>query len=226
MQFSNLSRFWDLHVYWVDEDSALVPRKTILPGDKHLELTSEQHVWVLVASSNPAAEKRNHAAGLYDEGGILFQLDEKNSTKVNHDLSGDEALEDEEKIDFSPAVFVFRPASTSLVTGRCTSLIWIPWTSVSITQRAMIAETPKHKRRDDLQLRGVAKHRTNSNKSNNTNNISSNNNNNNNNNSIGEDSNESVSPHLHIQVIDTSLVAVQKRYSERMRSSLLTQQQP
>lgn len=125
-----------MHVFWIDPDGALVPRKTLSPGDRHIELTSHEHVWLVMADANAAAEKRNLTSGFRDEGGVLYDTNKKKSL-----------LEEEEKVDFSPVSLVIRPAITSLVADRCTNLIWVPWMSLSLCQKSHPAFVPIYKRR-------------------------------------------------------------------------------
>lgn len=114
LQFSNFSSAFDIHVYWVDEESALVPRIIVRPGVRHIELVSPEHAWIAVAvkhDSNSVAE----------EPGLLVDI----STKV--------------------AVLVLRPSLASIADNKCTTILWVPWSSISAKQGAHPAQIPKHK---------------------------------------------------------------------------------
>ncbi len=95
----------------MDEDGALVPRTEIKGGATHFELCSPEHCWVLVAS--PIVMHKTRGAHHFSEG------DERGA-------AGDAV---------SPAVMVLRPSPSSLVEGRCTSLLWSPRSSLSVSQR-------------------------------------------------------------------------------------------
>ena len=48
MQLAHLSSNWmSAELYWIDEGGALIFRKMLRMGDRHSELTSADHVWLL-----------------------------------------------------------------------------------------------------------------------------------------------------------------------------------
>jgi hypothetical protein len=48
MQLAHLSSNWfSAELYWIDEGGALIFRKLLRMGDRHSELTSADHVWLL-----------------------------------------------------------------------------------------------------------------------------------------------------------------------------------
>ena len=49
LQISNYSNKLDLHIYWIDDDSCLIPRTVVRTGIKHNELTSAAHIWLIIA---------------------------------------------------------------------------------------------------------------------------------------------------------------------------------
>lgn len=95
---------------WVDEDAALVPRTALTAGSIHFELCSTEHVWALVATRNTS----KHHKGAKDE--------------EKMDTDGFEP-------DVDPVVMMFRPTYSTMMAGRCTSVLWSPWSSMSISQR-------------------------------------------------------------------------------------------
>ncbi len=50
LQISNYSNKLDLHIYWIDDDSCLIPRTIVKTGIKHNELTSAFHTWLIIAA--------------------------------------------------------------------------------------------------------------------------------------------------------------------------------
>ena len=62
MQFTNYSSKWDVQICWIDEESAVVPRTRLRSGQKHFELTSPKHLWILIAT--PVDKK----TGRHDDG--------------------------------------------------------------------------------------------------------------------------------------------------------------
>jgi hypothetical protein len=186
IQFSNLSRYWNVHVYWVDPESALVPRKLVKAGGKHIELISADHVWVVVASANAAAEARNKAAGFRDAGGVLdpaYRPVGSNSLQASGSsvaTSSTAAVSEEERPDFSPVALLLRPAVTSLAADRCVSMLWVPWNSLSVSQRAHPLPQPKHK----VPVERIVKHR---------------------------DGGDPINPNMHLQIFDISNLSIQRR---------------
>ncbi len=112
MQVSNFSSGWTIEISWVDEDSSLVPRSEIKSGNTHFELCSPDHVWVLTATVTSANGHKSRAV-------------------QNGSGMGDEKSADPQ----SPLVVVLRASPSSMVDGRCTSVLWSPRCSLSVSQR-------------------------------------------------------------------------------------------
>jgi hypothetical protein len=119
---SNFSPVWDISLYWIDEDCALIPRGVIKAGSKHVELISSSHIWTVIATSNENLKKK------YDDS-------ENDSTVVTHD-----------GINTSNVVLIIRPSLSSIQNGKCTNLLWLPNRSITLTQTTFPSPKPDHKR--------------------------------------------------------------------------------
>ena len=109
MQVSNFSVRWLIEISWVDEDSALVPRAEVKSGSTHFELCAPEHVWVLTATGVNNSQKLKTSG---------------HSPTVNDVTCVDSAV-----------VMVVRASPSSMVDGRCTSVLWSPLCSLSVSQR-------------------------------------------------------------------------------------------
>lgn len=131
IQFSNLSKYWDLQIYWLDEEGSFISRnKTLLGGDKHVELTSALHTWVIIARANIAAQKRNN----------LLDLNNEDILKLKQQAKEDGVGSDawcylEERRNCGNLILAVKPCLTSILLDRCSNLVWIPWKSLSVSQR-------------------------------------------------------------------------------------------
>jgi hypothetical protein len=124
IQFSNFSSSWRLEVNWIDEDGAMVSRTEVKAGTCHFELCSSEHVWALVASPLNHGNKIGSSMSM---GSSLLVNKQSSEDGLQAGLS--------EVIDeLSPVLLVFRPSPGSLQTGKCASLLWSPWSSLSIAQ--------------------------------------------------------------------------------------------
>ena len=123
MQITNFSKRWELQVCWVDGDGSVVPRLTLKPGTRHVEVTSSKHLWILIAA--PVKSSHRHDE---DEGGNSSS----SSTKP-------------EIINTTSVCLLMRPSLASLAPRKCTSLLWTPWQAISVTQRIRPKLPPKHK---------------------------------------------------------------------------------
>ena len=117
MQLSHLSSSWALaDLYWVDERGFLVFRKQLRMGDRHCELTSADHVWLLNAVRQENSDYPS------------------SSSKHRGDSSSSE--------QFS---FIFQPCATALRRSKMTTVVWIPRKSVTLSQRDVTPSIPSHK---------------------------------------------------------------------------------
>lgn len=184
----------------MDEDGAMVPRTDILPGEKHLELTSEHHVWIVLATANAASQKRNFSAGFNEVGGVLDSnfaaVGTAAADPTGENGGGDKTglLSETERVDFSPVVMVVRAASTSLAPDRCISLIWVPWNSMSTSQSAHSIHMPAHKLPPERQLKATCNPRNRKFHLQND-----------------DDLGEPVQPSMHLQVFDVAVSSIQRR---------------
>lgn len=97
----------------MDEDGALVIRKSVDFGKTHFEYGSVEHVWAIVAT--PARPRTTRGS---------------ESDNNNNDL-------------LQPIILVFRPSHASLIEGKSTCLMWTPWQSLSISQRIYAKSSQK-----------------------------------------------------------------------------------
>ena len=109
MNFMNISLKWDIELFWVGEDSALISRSIMEQNENHVELLSSEHVWCLTA--------RRH------------DIDELESIPVVTD-------DDVEVQGLSSVSILFRPPKKSAenVIKRCIRVMWIPWVSLSFAE--------------------------------------------------------------------------------------------
>jgi len=121
---SNFSPVWDIHLYWIDEECALIPRATIKAGSRHVELISASHVWAVVASLNDNIKKK--------------QGDTENESVI---VDG---------INSSSVVLVIRPSISSIQQGKCTNVLWVPSRSITAMQTIHPAPKPQHKQNKDF----------------------------------------------------------------------------
>eukprot|EP01034_Spumella_vulgaris_P025933 gene25933-32443_t len=121
LQISNYSLGWNVEVNWIDEDCALVPRTDIKGGATHYELLSTDHVWALIATVNV----------------------EKSTKHKYHAITGEietENVDSAASLRHPPVVLLIRASHSSLQEGRCMSVTWSPYSSISVTQRVYAKE--------------------------------------------------------------------------------------
>lgn len=106
MNFVNVSTEWDVELFWVGEDSALVSRSILEENETHIELMSSEHVWCLTA--------RRH---------VIEDLEEVEGSDV--EIEGTSSVS-----------VLFRPPMKNLenVIKRCIRVMWIPWVSLSFAE--------------------------------------------------------------------------------------------
>ncbi len=131
IQFANFSSTWDVEVFWIDEDGAFVSRIKLGPGQRHVEMTSRDHVWCVVAQISEFLAKK------------LNQDDEVDEDHHNKYMD----LDLQETIDKSPAMMLLRPSNATLDDSISTSVMWSPWHSSTIAQRPRTKLAPVHKDR-------------------------------------------------------------------------------
>lgn len=107
---------------WVDEDSVLIQRANIASGQTHFELASQDHVWMLAAKPQQAPSKHNKSVYSTSTSGTNLHA----SSSVSHNVGYDN--------DKPVPVVIFRPSQASLSEGKCVSMLWSPYTSLSLTQ--------------------------------------------------------------------------------------------
>jgi hypothetical protein len=129
-----------MQIFWVDEEGSFVPRKSILGGEKHVELTCSSHVWIVIVVANSAANKRTALLDLLDEEAIALKKVAK-----EQGVGSDAWLQLEERQNYGNLMLAVRPCDTSLIQDRCTNLVWIPWRSMSLSQRQHPVKMPDYK---------------------------------------------------------------------------------
>lgn len=97
-------------MYWIDTDGALLFRRVLGKGEKHVEKISTEHVWVIKVD------------------------------KITSDGYDDD--EDGPQPEIPSSIMIMRPSESTLLPDKCTSLVWVPHRSVSVSQR-MLAPPPK-----------------------------------------------------------------------------------
>lgn len=110
---TNFSTMYIFEVNWTDEDGSLVHRANIPAGQVHFEVCSTEHVWTLAAKPIVGKGKgHNSNASL--------------SSNSVHNVGYDS--------DKPTPLLIFRPSTASLSEGKCVTMMWYPFTSVSVTQ--------------------------------------------------------------------------------------------
>ncbi len=138
LQFSNFSTQWKVEVYWVDEEGGLILRHEVKSGQTHFELCSHDHVWVVMASTlakhNPYHGRGGSSHGSTILGGSGHHLDGGPSMLSNTGISSLGTGGVSSMADVPPVITIFRPSRGALQDGKCASVIWSPWTSLSLSQ--------------------------------------------------------------------------------------------
>mmetsp|Transcript_298 Transcript_298/g.670 ORF Transcript_298/g.670 Transcript_298/m.670 type:complete len:710 (-) Transcript_298:2997-5126(-) len=109
MNFMNISSKWDIELFWVGEDSALISRSILEMNENHVELLSPDHVWCLTA--------RRH------------DVEELECSETAND-------DDVEVSGESSVSILFRPPKKSPenIIKHCVRIMWIPWVSLSFAE--------------------------------------------------------------------------------------------
>lgn len=109
MNFMNVSSKWDIELFWVGEDSALISRSILEMSENHVELLSPDHVWCLTARRHDVEE---------------LECSETPSDD-NVEVPGESSVS-----------ILFRPPkkSTENVIKHCVRVMWIPWVSLSFAE--------------------------------------------------------------------------------------------
>jgi len=126
VQFTNYSVKWDVQICWIDEESAIVPRTRLRAGQKHVEMTSPKHLWILIATSTTKHGKN------------FDQESDNHDHHLNSSVVG--------------TAMIIRPSNVSLRTRKYTSAMWIPTFSLTTTQRLRAKVPPAHKLRADQKM--------------------------------------------------------------------------
>jgi hypothetical protein len=122
IQVSNYSTHWHLEVVWINEDNILIRKGDVPPGNTDYQLAEVGQVWCVIARS-VVIEHGHHAAHInyFTEGASLG-------------LATAAAAE-----EGSPSMLVIKPSRYSMSNNKCTSVLWSPYASMSITQRLYLA---------------------------------------------------------------------------------------
>lgn len=111
-------------MFWIDEDGVLISKGHIKPHTTQFQLCSEQHIWALVATST-----------LKSGGTIINTQKDYTDLSINSDDRGAGSVSVAQSEYLYPVMLVFKPTASSLTNNKCTSVLWTPLSSVSITQR-------------------------------------------------------------------------------------------
>lgn len=127
IQFANFSTNWEICVYWIDEDSSLVPRSTLYNGQRHSEILSSDHLWCVIAT--------------------FITRDIRNKLDANWAaiaLSSDQQKNEigyyvEKEVDVvgkTSICMVFRPPVpvVSTLSQTMVSTTWVPWASCTFSE--------------------------------------------------------------------------------------------
>ena len=129
VQFTNYSVKWDVQICWIDEEAAIVPRTRLRAGQKHVEMTSPKHLWIIIATPSPK-HSRSH--------------EHHSEADVNHEHHLDSASKG--------TAMILRPCPAALGNRKYTSAMWIPGQSITATQRLRAKVPPPHKLRAEQKL--------------------------------------------------------------------------
>jgi hypothetical protein len=122
MQVSNYSTLWHLEVAWINEDNILVRKGDVPPGSTDYQQVDVGHVWCVIARPVVREHGHHHVAATHLGDG--------------EELGYGMAAASEEG---SPAMLTIKPSRYSLSTNKCTSVLWSPFVSMSITHRLYMA---------------------------------------------------------------------------------------
>ena len=120
LHFANFSQCWYLEIFWVDHEGLLVPRVKLKNGERHNEMTGENHVWCIIASY---IEKKNRRKGKATDDEDLSVGGESVASVIP---------------GRSNTMIIFRSSGSLLTNARSTFLSWIPWYSVAFSQRSRL----------------------------------------------------------------------------------------
>jgi hypothetical protein len=132
IQFTNHAKHnWKMEIHWIDEQGALIPRHEVKGGTTHFELCSDEHVWAIVAvplhpHSSNNTNKNNTVSKSVDN-----SLEDGISNQV---FAGSESLYSTMPEHQYPLLFVLKPSKAALQDGKCVTMIWTPWLSLSVSQ--------------------------------------------------------------------------------------------
>lgn len=102
-------------------------------GTVHFELISEDHVWLITA-------KPNVNNGAFKAGSLSLSLSSSmigqhaSEAKIPDMIENNPANTTVEEI-LTPITLGFRPCRAAVQEGKCASLIWTPWSSISVSQQ-------------------------------------------------------------------------------------------
>lgn len=106
----------------MDEDSHLVRKGDVPPGNTDYQLCDVGQVWCVIARPVVRDHGHHHIHPVYFSQGESLGL-------------GTAAAAEEG----SPAMLTIKPSKYSLSNNKCTSVLWSPYASMSITQRLYLA---------------------------------------------------------------------------------------
>lgn len=123
--FTNNHNPWRLEVFWIDEDGAMILRHEVKCGQMHMELCSVDHVWAVVASPITATPA--------SRGGVR-EFNSLAAEKGSQELGEGSNSSFVQTLDtMQPQLLIVRPCKMALQDGKCLSMIWTPWLSLSVS---------------------------------------------------------------------------------------------
>lgn len=110
----NYSRNWKLEIFYVDNEGLLLPRGEIKRGEDHLELCNSTHVWACLVTNLSENSRRLNEKSI--------NMDSSDTYDVNSTFSKNQSM------------LVIKPSAASLVDGKCNTILWSPFCSISFSQ--------------------------------------------------------------------------------------------
>jgi hypothetical protein len=135
IQFTNFTtnNSWKMEIFWVDNEGSMVPRHELKSGLTHLDMCTADHVWAIIA--RPHYETKaikpvfSRSVSTINQGSSVLGQNQSMSNESTVEQGAGPELIDVKQ----PLLMVFRPCSMALQEGKCLSIIWTPWQSLSVS---------------------------------------------------------------------------------------------
>lgn len=173
LQVSNFSSRWLVQLYWLDENGAFIEKGEVASGSVLSLPCSIEHVWGITAAAKVKSSKRTDASSV--EGVSLAAPSmEGASVAVESTYTGGDAA--------APALLLIKPNAASLGQNKCTSVIWTPFASASVTQRVQSQQKDKDSGSSGSTMGLMSRHNL-------------------------HPTSQSEPPHMHLQILDGAAAA-------------------